>query len=138
MDMTRLTGGCLCGHVRYEVETDNKALSLCHCTHCQKVSGGAFSVNLFVEQAGLRYVASEPAVYADTAESGRTLRRLFCPRCGSSLASQSEMFPGKVVLKAGSLDDTSGLEPKVQIWTRSKQSWWRIDPTMTCFEKGRV
>lgn len=136
--MTRRSGGCLCGKIRYELDTDATALSLCHCTHCQKVSGSAFSVNLIVETAGLRYVADEPATYVDTAESGRALKRLFCPRCGSSLASESEMFPGRIVLKAGGLDDTSGLEPRVQIWTRSKQDWQRVDPNMTSFEKGRV
>ena len=136
--MTRLTGGCLCGRVRYEVDTDNTALSLCHCTHCQKVSGSAFSTNLLVDAAGFRHVGEAPSIYADTAESGRGLKRAFCPNCGSSISSESELFPGKLVLKAGSLDTADGLAPKVQIWTRSAQSWWRVDPAMTSFEKGRT
>jgi len=136
--MTKLTGGCLCGRVRYAVETDNNGLSLCHCTHCQKVSGSAFSVNLLVDAASFRHTGQAPSIYADTAESGRGLKRAFCPNCGSSISSESEMFPGKLVLKAGSLDKTDGLAPKVQIWTRSAQSWWHVDPAMTSFEKGRT
>ena len=42
--MTRYTGGCLCGAVRYSVDAEplpGRQL-LCHCVDCQKHTGTAF------------------------------------------------------------------------------------------------
>ena len=136
--MVQRTGGCLCGKLRYTLESDNKGVSLCHCTHCQKVSGSAFSVNLLVDAAGLHFSGAAPTVYEDDAESGRKLRRLFCAQCGSSIASEADMFPGKIVLKVGTLDDTSDLAPVVEIWRRSAQHWVTPREGIIHFDKGRV
>ncbi len=42
--MAELTGGCLCGHVRYSANADPVFVGVCHCTHCQRQTGTAFSV----------------------------------------------------------------------------------------------
>jgi hypothetical protein len=34
--MPTLTGGCLCGAIRYTVDAEIKELRACHCTNCQK------------------------------------------------------------------------------------------------------
>ena len=43
-----LTGGCLCGAVRYTINAPISALRVCHCTHCQKTSGTGSSVNAVI------------------------------------------------------------------------------------------
>ncbi len=40
------TGRCLCGAVTWELTGDLITTAICHCDHCQRQSGGAFSVNL--------------------------------------------------------------------------------------------
>jgi hypothetical protein len=110
---------------------------VCHCTHCQKTSGSAFSVNVFVPAEGLSFVG-DPARYRDTSEGGRAVERLFCANCGSSIASVAEAFPGLVILKAGSLDDRSWLEPSAHVWTRSRQPWVSVPDGVTVFDKGRT
>ena len=77
--MTSMTGGCLCGRVRFsatDVETHHHA---CHCGMCRRWNGGpAFSAAV----GGIRFEsADEIAVYAssDWAERG------FCGHCGSNL-----------------------------------------------------
>lgn len=136
--MVRLSGGCLCGAVRYEAEVEAVRASLCHCTHCQKVSGSAFSVNVIAPADKVTFSGAAPSAYVDSAESGRKLRRLFCPTCGSSLASEAEAFPGMIILKAGTLDDRSAVTPVVNIWTRSAQPWVIHDPALKSFERGRT
>ncbi len=39
-----ITGGCLCGAVRYEIDADQLAddASYCHCSMCRRWSGSAF------------------------------------------------------------------------------------------------
>src|SRR5215469_4858354 len=36
----KATGGCLCGQIRYEVNSDTFIEVRCHCRDCQYVSGG--------------------------------------------------------------------------------------------------
>ena len=47
------TGRCLCGAVTYELSGDLIATAICHCDHCQRQSGGAFSVNLIAHESQL-------------------------------------------------------------------------------------
>jgi len=132
-----ISGGCLCGNIRYTLNTDPALTVVCHCTHCQKASGSAFSTNLVVQRADLAFTGGEMAAYDDKADSGNTLKRSFCPKCGSSIMSESSGRPGAAVLKAGTLDDPSAVKPTMQIWTRSAQPWVKFTAEMTSMEKGR-
>jgi len=136
--MTKVSGGCLCGAVRYECNREPLGTAICHCTHCQKVSGSAFSVNVIVPAAGMTWQGEAPASFADKGESGRSLSRKFCSHCGSSLATEAESFPGMLIIKAGTLDDKSWLKPNTHVWTRSAQPWVKIEPGVTTFAKGRT
>lgn len=120
--MAKSEGGCLCGAVRYAIEGEPAAAVVCHCTHCQKQSGSAFSTILGVPEAQVAIIG-EPAVYADSGESGKSVDRLFCGTCGSPLFSKVEVSPGLLWVKAGTLDDTSSFAPAAHIWTRSRQCW---------------
>ena len=84
-----LTGRCLCGAVSYELAGDLIATAVCHCDHCQRQSGGAFSVNLVAHESQLT-VHGDLATYDDpgTDPSGtvHVLRR-FCGTCGSPIVS---------------------------------------------------
>ncbi|MFO1167109.1 MAG: GFA family protein [Rhodoblastus sp.] len=130
------TGGCLCGNIRYTLKAEPALTVVCHCTHCQKASGSAFSTNLVVQRADLDFTG-EMAAYDDKADSGNTLKRSFCPKCGSSIMSESSGRPGAAVLKAGSLDDPSKVKPGMEIWTRSAQPWVKLQGEMVQMEKGR-
>lgn len=135
--MPKIAGGCLCGGVRYESTAEPKFVGVCHCTHCQKISGSAFSVNIIVPIDTVSMTTGSLATYQDTSESGRMLIRKFCKTCGSSLASESQSFPGMLVIKAGTLDDPSWVKPAAQIWARSRQPWVVMPGDLKAFEKSR-
>lgn len=136
--MSEYQGGCLCGGLRYTLKAEPKMVTVCHCTHCQKTSGSAFSVNVIAAAADFEFVG-DLAIYADTADSGNVLKRSFCPKCGSSIGSQSSARPNVFVLKAGSLDDNSVLQTiALQIWTTSKQPWVKFGFETPSFEKSRT
>jgi hypothetical protein len=44
--MSKITGGCLCGAVRFESSAEPKIVVACHCSTCQKNTGSAFSMNV--------------------------------------------------------------------------------------------
>ncbi|MBR1219324.1 GFA family protein [Bradyrhizobium sp. U87765 SZCCT0131] len=120
--MTERNGGCLCGAVRYGVKGELRGVTICHCTHCQKLSGSLFSFNAVAREAD--YVQSgATTVYIDSGDSGQPVERHFCGRCGSPILAKIAAAPGKVVIKAGTLDDIAGLQPKIEIYTDHAAAW---------------
>ena len=133
--MASKTGGCLCRRVQYKLSGEPAVVAVCHCTHCQKQSGGAFSVNLLVHESQLE-ISGEPKTFADKGDSGANVLRRFCPDCGSPIISVLESMPGMVALKAGTLDDTSDIKPAVQIWCESQQKWVTLGAELPAFSQN--
>jgi len=125
---TKLTGGCLCGAIRYTVDVPITELRACHCTNCQKASGAAGSVNAVIPSSALHFTQGTPRVFASKADSGRILNRYFCGDCGSPIYSQRATTPETMVLRAGTLDAAGDMKITVNIWTRSARPWAHIDP----------
>ena len=42
-------GGCACGHVRYQMQSQPLIVHCCHCSWCQRQNGSAFAVNALIE-----------------------------------------------------------------------------------------
>lgn len=134
--MTRMTGHCLCGQVRYSIDGDPAMQVNCHCKNCQRQSGSAFSTIIGVPQDALT-IEGEFRTYDDRGESGEAVLRDFCPNCGSPLFSRVAVAPGLIFIKAGTLDDTGNFEPAMHLWTRSKQHWVDLDDQVS-FETNPV
>ena len=133
-----LTGGCLCGSVRYRYEGEVRDANYCHCADCRRASGSAFGVSVPVDAGGFEVITGEPKGYAKSGDSGRSVTRFFCPDCGSPLFTVPPLHPEIRFLKAGSLDDPSVVRPGRQSWTRSRVPWAAIDPGLPAYEKGRT
>jgi hypothetical protein len=58
-----LTGGCLCGAVRFRVTAKPFAAYYCHCTMCQKTTGGPFTTGATVQIEGFAFTKGEPSAY---------------------------------------------------------------------------
>ena len=122
-----LTGGCLCGALRYEVSETPLAIYTCHCTDCQHLTSSAFSLAITVPDRAFRLTKGEPRLAQKIADSGRTVTRWLCPECGCWVVSspQPGAAPGEMIrrVRGGTLDDTSWLKPAAHFWTSSKQPW---------------
>lgn len=129
-----MTGGCLCGQVRYELTVDPTVCLNCHCKNCQRQAGSSFSFIVGVPE-GTVNVTGSLKTYDDKGDTGGRVQRQFCPDCGSPLFSLVENAPGMVWVKAGTLDDTSSLTPAMNIYTKSKQHWLELG-AIPAFEAG--
>lgn len=118
------TGRCLCGEVTYSLSGDPIAIAVCHCEHCQRQGGSAFSVNLVAHQSQLT-VDGQLQTYEETGELGDQVyvRRRFCGNCGSPIVSELAQPEGIIAVKVGTLDDKSDVEPTVQAWCVDRQPW---------------
>lgn len=132
--MRPMTGGCLCGQIRYSAETEPIVTAICHCKNCQKQAGTAFSVVVGMTSSALS-VQGSLKTFNDVGASGRSAYRRFCPECGSPILTEVDVMPGLVFLKAGTLDDTSWLCPTMQMWCDSAQPWVSLAGTMQHFPK---
>ena len=117
------TGGCLCGAIRYEVASPPLFQGVCHCRDCQYVSGGAPANVMVVPKAAVTVTKGQTRTYWVTGDSGGRVGREFCEVCGTQLFSNLEGQAGIVVIKVGSLDDASWVEPAVEVWRSSAQPW---------------
>jgi hypothetical protein len=132
--MPHMTGSCLCGQVRYTADAEPMFTGVCHCTKCQKQSGGAFNVVVAVPTASLK-VAGSLKSHTSKGDSGKDVVARFCPDCGSTITSEPEVMPGASILRAGTLDDTSWLKPTMEIFCDSKQNWVQLGGGLQSFAK---
>ena len=123
--MPQMTGGCLCGQIRYCASADPVFVGVCHCRHCQKQTGTAFSVLVGIPKSAMS-IQGPIKAFHDTGDSGQTVERNFCPECGSPIFTDAAVMPGIAFIKAGTLDDTSSLDPKMHIYCDSKAQWTLI------------
>ncbi len=127
MSAELLTGGCLCGAIRYRVAGVLDS-GLCHCRHCQRESGSAFLPWARVDPERLEMLAVRPATYRSTEGA----LRAFCPGCGSSIYTVTP--GGKLRLLIGTLDDPSAVEPAIHLVAQQQVRWLKLDDRLPWVE----
>lgn len=133
--MSIKTGHCLCGSMSYEINSPSVFSINCHCTHCQKATGAAYSSNIGVPEEAFKISGDTLTKYTDHGDSGKELRRYFCNQCGSPLYTEGDAIPGLKIIKVGTLDDTSGFKPDSNIYCNSRMAWLTQDCDTVDFEK---
>jgi hypothetical protein len=117
-----LTGGCLCGGVRFEVTEPLFRASYCHCTRCQRRSGTAASAQARVAPGALRLLSGEELVRGwDPGDGGFT--KHFCSECGSQLWSRSPEDPDVISVRLGAFDRDPGIRPAHRQYVAYAASW---------------
>ena len=104
-----LTGGCLCGGVRYEVSEPLRDAGYCHCTRCQRRTGTASSVSGGIVPGSLRIVSGEELITEYRPPDGFV--KLFCRLCGSGLWSRHPENPAVLAIRLGTFDRDPGVRP---------------------------
>jgi hypothetical protein len=120
--MAEISGGCLCGAVRYSGNAEPMFAGVCHCTDCQKFSGSAFASVIAVPMAAVA-VTGTLKTFTKMGDSGKPMHRQFCPECGSGIMDEADLMPGVAMLNVGTLDDPSWVKPVSQIYCDSAQAW---------------
>ena len=124
-----ISGGCLCGSVRYVTSDEPITARFCWCRVCQYFAAGNAAVSVCFPSAGLS-IAGETRDFVSVADSGNRMHRRFCPACGVHLFSEAESRPHLIFVRAGTLDDPERARPSATIWTARAPSWACIDETL--------
>ncbi len=131
-----MTGQCLCGAVKYQLDNQPAVTGVCHCRNCQRQAGSAFSTLAAVPKAEFHFTAGSPRLYEDRdTNSGNTVERYFCGTCGSPIYSALGAQPDLIYLKTGTLDATGFFKPQFHAWCDSKQDWVTLDDGVPALAK---
>jgi hypothetical protein len=116
-----LTGGCLCGGVRFEVTEPPVSANYCHCTRCQRRTGTGSSAQVHAAPGSVRVVQGEDLLRAYQPQQGWA--KLFCSTCGSALFSRppGESEPRSVRL--GAFDGDPGIRPQLRQHVATAAVW---------------
>jgi len=128
--MSNLTGGCLCGALRYEAKGEPLFAGHCYCADCRKVSGSGFVPFMGFPSSAVRF-SGETRIFTSKAANGGDAVRNFCPVCSSLVFGGEVGKDDQHTIYAGSLDDPSSFRPTIAIfpsladartaWTRGQQ-----------------
>ncbi len=129
-----ITGGCLCGAVRYTITAEPIMARTCWCRLCQYIGAGSATVNAFFPRESLT-CEGELVDFQSTADSGNIMHRRFCPICGTHVIVESEARKLVIGVRAGTLDDPEIAGPASTIWTSMAPSWACIDDDLPRTER---
>ncbi len=114
-------GGCLCGGLRFEIDSPTKWCAHCHCNMCQRAHGAAFVTWVGADTERFRVTAGADLLvwYRSSADAERG----FCRRCGSTLLFRSARWPGEVHVVRANLDGPLDREPTVHVFWDGHVEW---------------
>jgi hypothetical protein len=119
--MATLTGSCLCGGVRFEVETPFQRITACHCASCKKISGGGGTTSGRARTEDIRIVAGEDLV--TTYQPGEGSAKTFCSVCGSNLFGGGWPESESTSVRLTALDEPFDEPVGSHIFVRSVAPW---------------
>ena len=127
-----ITGGCLCGAVRYEAGGEAYNVTHCHCTDCRRSSGAAFVTWASFRREDFRITKGQPK---ELSWAGR--KRLFCAQCGTPLVFMTGPDAEEVDVTVCSFDDPSVVTPADHTWVEDRIPWVQVEDGLPRYGRGR-
>lgn len=128
-----LTGGCLCGGVRFEVTEPPTVAVYCHCTRCQRRTGTAAAISARTAPGSVRVLQGEELIRSYQPEDGAA--KVFCSACGSALWSENQGVRG---VRFGAFDSDPGIRPAWRQYVAYAAPWEPIpDDGLPRYDEGK-
>jgi hypothetical protein len=119
-----LTGGCLCGGVRFELAVPPESAGYCHCTRCQRRTGTAASPQARVDGHAFRVLQGSDLIRAWSPPGG--FEKCFCGECGAHLFSRNPDDPAQLNIRLGAFDGDPGVRPTWRAYVAYAAPWEAI------------
>ena len=135
-ELTKFSGRCLCGLVRFECGAEPEFQACCHCDDCRHAGGGVYGSFVFVAGEALQ-ITGEMRSYEHESDRGNTMTKHFCPTCGSHMFGSNSKTPERRAVWAGIIDDASWFKPQAYVYARKKLPHTPVNPEVETFDKMR-
>lgn len=129
------TGGCLCGKVRYRLESAPFDAGWCHCRTCQLNSGAPGMVFASVPDGA--WIVERGGEAIRTVQSSGFGHRGFCRECGTPLYMKVDHQPETIDFSVATLDDPDLIAPGFHIFWASRIKWFKPDDDLPRHDKFR-
>ena len=134
MSVESLSGGCLCGSVRYQVSGTPLHLCYCHCSSCRRAAGAPLVPWGTFARADFRLTRGHLAEYHSTTP----VTRGFCAACGTPLTYRHEARGGEIDVTLATLDEPARLAPVMHVWVSEKLPWLLIADGLPQHPRGAL
>jgi hypothetical protein len=134
-----LTGGCLCGAIRFQLSAPPGKSSYCHCTRCQRRTGTAASAQAWVAGDQFQLLQGAEQLKAWRHPEGG-FEKLFCSECGAHVMSRNPDDHGQMSIRMGAFDSDPGVRPVYRQFLAYAAPWEPVpdDGLRHYDESGRV
>ena len=129
----RISGGCLCGALRYEADGEPTYSGYCCCADCRRSSGSGFIPFMGFASGAVRFSGSARQSRSTSFRGGESVRN-FCAQCGGLVFGGEPGKDNSHTIYAGSLDDPSAFRPSIAIFTRDRPDWVVLPPGLRLFD----
>lgn len=133
MSQLPITGGCLCGALRYEASAAPGVAGYCCCVDCRKASGSGFIPFMGFPAAVVRFSGDARQVRSRAFRGTEAVRNV-CPTCGGLVFGGEVGVDTSHTIYAGSLDDPSWFKPSMVLFERARPAWVRLPEGLRVFE----
>lgn len=131
----KLTGGCYCGELRFEIDGEIHMKASCLCRSCQRISGGAGNLFIGIMAEDFRYTTGAPRTFTHPEKADGPARE-FCGTCGTHVGARSAKLPEGMIVKVGALDDPAVFDgPQMVFWAEEKQAFHLLPDAATVFPR---
>ena len=129
-----LTGGCICGQVKYQIIDKPLFTQACHCKDCKVLTGSSYVVNSSILENTL-IVEGEVSSTELKAGSGASYKTFFCTKCGTYVYADYDSAVGRLTVRTKTLDNSEKFPPQVHIFTKDKDPWLNLSEDVICFKE---
>lgn len=137
MGDAEITGGCLCGGVRFTLATPPALAGYCHCTRCQRRTGTSASAQAFVDGEALSVEHGEELVTGWRHPDGG-MEKCFCRACGAHIFSRDPDTKVFASVRMSAFDADPGVRPSFRAFVANAAPWEPIpDDGLDRFEGRR-
>ena len=121
--MIKRIAACSCGELSATVTEAPIRVSICHCTDCQRRTGGVFATQARFPKDAVQ-IAGSSTQYIRVDDEGRKKATFhFCPRCSAILYWQLEAEKEMILIPVGAFADPRFPAPTVSVWEEDKHAW---------------
>lgn len=135
-----ISGGCLCGRVRYTVDGPPEKIVHCHCSVCRRSYASLVGTGAQIKREQVKIEKGENNLTSYQMPSGD--RRQFCRTCGCSLFYFVSDLSESMFYFPATLD--GGIHPghpegsECHVYVGSKAEWEHFSDTLPRFDKSSL
>ncbi len=133
MSEMKMSGGCLCGQVRFETVGEPFAVNYCHCESCRRHNGSVVAVLAGFLQQQVAFSGRQRGAYA----SSPGVIRAFCPNCGTPLTWEGDGGEelGQIIeLHLNTFDRPEALVPTSHAFEPERIAWFDVADDLPRYE----